>query len=513
MTSIQRCLGKLFLLCFFLSNQVLVETAAAQSAGGAQAAQPTFRVIRSVSGSKGSQQSGRFVIEDPRGIFYMPEDKQVMVYFEWEGPMGKHHLEGYCKNPEGKTAVISDFDYESREKRFGGYWILTLTDGTAPGIWNLEARVDGEITGVNSFQIVSATKPADAASNAPKLLSPSDIYKLAMSTTVTLSALTAGGDTLRNGSGFFIADGQILTAFEVIDGATSISVELPDGKRLQTDQVLAWNRWQDWAILKVSSLKIALLNPAKANSWAVGDRCFLLNVARDETRTIEDLNISGTHDYPSAGQRMLLAFMASPKAAGSPLLNEYGEVIGVIAGSTIPGSSSLLQERTGYFSGLVRVRNGPDTVAVPIELVKMPAAVLVASTFAELKQRGQFVPPLIGSELVEQGTLALRLDNRANVTPMALDEKYEFTQKDQQFYVFIMWTPKEKRNTTTKIQIYDLDNNLLSDGKPTKLNMKPSQVAYTSWQLTIRVFRPGTYRIDVTLGDEPAWRTFFSVSE
>src|SRR5213082_443564 len=72
----------------------------AQKAGGAFSGTPSFRVVRSVSGTRGSQQGGLYVIEDPRSTFYVPADKQVIVYFDWEGPRGKHHFEGVWKNPE-----------------------------------------------------------------------------------------------------------------------------------------------------------------------------------------------------------------------------------------------------------------------------------------------------------------------------------------------------------------------------------------------------------------------------
>lgn len=53
-----------------------------QAAGGVPAGGQQFRLVRSVSGSKGSQQGGRFVIEDPRSVFYLPEDTKIIVYFE-----------------------------------------------------------------------------------------------------------------------------------------------------------------------------------------------------------------------------------------------------------------------------------------------------------------------------------------------------------------------------------------------------------------------------------------------
>jgi len=61
-------------------------------AGAAPVSEPKFHILRSVSGSKSSQEGGNFVIQDPRTVFYLPEDRQVIVYFEWEGPLGLHHL-------------------------------------------------------------------------------------------------------------------------------------------------------------------------------------------------------------------------------------------------------------------------------------------------------------------------------------------------------------------------------------------------------------------------------------
>ena len=66
-----------------------------------------------MSGSKGSQQGNRYIIEDPRSVFYIPADHQVIVYFEYEGPIGSHRVEGLWKRPDGKVGTISDFTYVS----------------------------------------------------------------------------------------------------------------------------------------------------------------------------------------------------------------------------------------------------------------------------------------------------------------------------------------------------------------------------------------------------------------
>src|ERR1043166_424741 len=100
------------------------------AAGGAAAAEPRFRLVQSVSGTKIHDESGRFAIDDPRTIFYVPADQQVVVYFTWEGPAGPHHFEGIWKDPAGKVVLISGFDYTSSQLRFGGYFKMLLESAT-----------------------------------------------------------------------------------------------------------------------------------------------------------------------------------------------------------------------------------------------------------------------------------------------------------------------------------------------------------------------------------------------
>jgi len=502
-----------WLLVALLVFASMVSPALGQTVGGAQGSEPRFHVVRSVSGSKGSQQGNRYVIDDPRSTFYMPQDKTVIVYFEWDGPIGKHHLEGYWKNSEGKTVVISDFNFESREKRFGGYWSLNLTDGTAPGVWSLEARVDGEVTGTHSFQIVAAEKPAGATPAEPQPLPPAQIYERALAATVTLDKLSASGERVSRGSGFLIGNQVVLTAFEVIDGATSIGVLLPGGQHVQVNELVRWNRWQDWALFKIPIPDAAKLNLAQSKPAPVGDRCLYLNLSGDGSRNIVDTNITGVNTYPNAGQRLTFPYPSGSETVGSPLLNEYGDVIGIIAGDTTPGASSIAGGRFNYFAGIQRSGGVSNTLAVPVSFVSDISTPSKTVAFADLLRNGEFTPPLVAQNFVGQGMLALRLDNRAGVSPLPQDEKYEFTRKDQQFIVFMMWTPKEKRNTTTVIHLYDRNNNLLLEGKPSKLNLRPGEVTYTSWQIGLGKFSTGTYRIDVMLGDQPAWRSFFSFSD
>jgi hypothetical protein len=107
-----------------------------------------LRLIKLVSGAKVLQGGASAVVDDPRTDFYVPHadqgDKQVLVYFTWEGPLGPHHFEGLWKNPENKVMVVSEYSYQTDKRRFGGYFTLTLSETIQTGIWTIEARIDGE---------------------------------------------------------------------------------------------------------------------------------------------------------------------------------------------------------------------------------------------------------------------------------------------------------------------------------------------------------------------------------
>jgi S1-C subfamily serine protease len=241
------------------------------SGGGGSASEPTFRVVRSVSGTKVVDQGGRYTVEDPRTVFYAPDDKQIVVYFTWEGPAGPHHFEGLWKNPYGKVAMTSDFDYKPEQPRFGGYFKMLLGDTPATGVWTLEARIDGETSGTHNFQITIAPRPVDAAiTSSRRLLNPQEIYNRAAAASVLIENINQKAARRNVGTGFFVGPGRLLTAFQVIDGAAKVRIAGPQGRLIEATEVVAWNRRQDWIILKVALDSTATLERASANSWARG---------------------------------------------------------------------------------------------------------------------------------------------------------------------------------------------------------------------------------------------------
>lgn len=485
----------------------------AQGAGGVQPSESKYHLVRSVSGSKGTQQGGRYIVEDPRTIFYVPDDRQVVVYFEWDGPLGQHHLEAYWKNPEGKVAAINDFQYEAKEKRFGAYWTLLLAESAPTGLWTLEAHVDGEVAGTHTFQIVAAPRPANTMPTR-RILSPAEAYQKALASTVFVHALDSKGQAAGTGSGFVLAEGQVLTAFQLVEGASRLRVALPDGRRAETDQLLAWNRRQDWAILKVDTGKAPALPRAQPNSWSVGDRCYTLDSPAEGGRVIVETAITGTNSWAGAGERLNLSLVVSPAGVGAPLVNDYSEVVGIVSGSIIPGVRSLEAAMiTGYSDAVLRL-GGPvrGGLAVPITLVPKPGADAKSTTLDELRKAGQFILPVTAQSNVLYGTLA-RSINRKGPIAQPMDQRSIFSRRDPTVGVFVSWEPKSRIKSTTSLHVYDLDNHVLMQSKPAKIELRVDQPSFTFTEIPTTSLLPGIYRLDILLGDEVAWRIFFRITE
>jgi trypsin-like peptidase len=475
------------------------------AAGGVPGAESRFHLIQSVSGTKIHDESGRFAIDDPRTIFYIPADQQVVVYFTWEGPAGSHHFEGIWKDPAGKVVLISGFDYVTDQTRFGGYFKMLLTEAPAPGTWTLEARIDGQSAGSHTFQIMDSARPAEAVSTR-HILTRSEIYNRAMAATVVIENLDQKGARRFVGSGFLIAPGQILTAFEVIESAAKVRIRIP-GNLLEVNEVIAWNRRQDWVILKA-----AVEGPPLTKATmplGVTDRCFFLDAAAENNRVLTETFEIGTLDLAVAGQRLNIGETFDRRTIGSPLLNDYGEVIGIMGGSLLGGAfpgDSVYSSRNVLLGAVSR-----GGLAIPISLVDGSAG--GSSTIAQLAATGQFMPTLATTQDVLSGSLSRGLNRKAD-PPRAVQEKYEFSRGDGQAVVLISWLPEQKRKGIPALHLFNLDNRLIleSAGKK-KITVNTDRLSYSVWELNLSSLPPGIYRIDVLLDADTVWRTFFRLVE
>jgi hypothetical protein len=278
-------------------------------------------------------------------------------------------------------------------------------------------------------------------------------------------------------------------------------------------QVQIWNRWQDWAVLPATAPKSAGLARAAPKSWNVGTVCYYLETSSGSSRIITDSTIVGENTFPRAGDRLNLSGSPSRSAIGSPLLNEFGEVIGMVGGSLAPGTdmlgSYMLAGNSTNFGANRIIRDG---LAVPITLIPSPSAQAMATTLDGLAHSGQMLPLLASQDRVLLGELTSTLEKtQGTVSP--LNSRQQFSRQDQKIYVYITWAATSNFKGLATMAIFDGDNRSIGQSKPLKVHLHSDQVSGSVWNIPITTLIPGIYRVDVSLGDDIAWRRFFRITD
>lgn len=471
-----------------------------------------FKILRSSSGSAGHADGGRYIMEDPRSVFELGKQNRAIVYFEWEGQPGPHHFEGLWKGPDGKIVLISDFSYEAKGRLFNGYWTMLLSDATPAGEWKLEARIDGQPAGVHSFVVTG--QPSAAAAGGPRVLDQSEQYQRAMDASVTIEKLGADGAPFGKGSGFWIGEGLLLTAFDAIDGATTLRIKLRDGSQVSTDQVVAWNRWQDWALLKIEASSKLVLKPGSKDPLKVGDRCVFLDVLPAGTRLV-DGSITGRNAFPKAGERVLLASGVTRASFGGPLLDEYGNYVGVLGGNIVPGGDPTKMITLMNDTPAERTTSSEVTgLAVPTTLLPELSRSAASVRLADLAQRGEFLDPLVENKGIQFATLAGAITKEVKGGfPSPSDYRRVFSRRDSKAMVYVSWRPQVKEKVRAVLRWFDSDNKLISESKLKELSLSPGAWMTTVWDIPLQNIPVGIYRVDLVLNDKTAWRDFFKMTE
>jgi serine protease Do len=174
------------------------------------------------------------------------------------------------------------------------------------------------------------------------------------------------------GSGMIVdVQGHILTNYHVIGGATSIEVQLSDGRRFPA-KVVGTDSKTDLAVIRISAEgRLPFVTFGDSDKVEVGQWVMAIGHPRGLDQTVTQGIISAKHRRgitdPNSYQDFLQTDAAiNPGSSGGPLLNLKGEVIGVNAaiasesggfegiGFTIPSNMALYVAKSLMAHGKVK---------------------------------------------------------------------------------------------------------------------------------------------------------------
>jgi hypothetical protein len=161
-------------------------------------------------------------------------------------------------------------------------------------------------------------------------LAPTEIAASAKSATVQIVSLDGNERRLGAGSGFVVSDdGVIVTNFHVIRRAHSLRVELPDGDEHAEVFYVAADPESDVAILKITAQGLAPLQLRTEDEPAVGERIYTMGHPLGQTATFSDGLVSALRTVSDVSLIQITAPISNG-SSGGPVMNEAGEVIGIV---------------------------------------------------------------------------------------------------------------------------------------------------------------------------------------
>lgn len=158
-------------------------------------------------------------------------------------------------------------------------------------------------------------------------LTAEEIYKKCSPATVEILVKYSNKYITSQGSGFFIDKGVVVTNYHVIEGCTDLQITTSDKKKHKVDKILGYDKNLDIAILSTSTNYTGLvINNKGAN---VGETIYALGSPFGLTGTLTEGIVSSNSRVLDGADFIQISASISEGNSGGPLINSYGEVIGI----------------------------------------------------------------------------------------------------------------------------------------------------------------------------------------
>lgn len=180
---------------------------------------------------------------------------------------------------------------------------------------------------------------------------------------VTLIVETTHGRAI--GSGFFVGNGVVVTNYHVIESATSGTAKLVDeSKSFRIEGAIEVDKTHDLALISVPEAHITPLKLGSTKQLGVGDVVYAVGSPEGLEGTFSQGNVSGKRKFAS-GYRLQITAPISQGSSGGPVLDSYGQVIGVSQALSREGQNLNFAIPVSYLADLITKGMGNAVTSLP----------------------------------------------------------------------------------------------------------------------------------------------------
>ena len=191
-----------------------------------------------------------------------------------------------------------------------------------------------------------------------------EVARTALGSTVLVTVEDESGEPLRYGSGFLVHDGEIVTNFHVVEGATGGYANLV-GQTTKYDLqgVVAADRERDLIVLKIAASGAPVLRIGDSDIVQVGDPVYVVGNPLGWEGTFSQGVVSGVRQFDDQELFQITAPI-SPGSSGGPVLNVKGDVIGIAVSAVQDGQNLNFAIPANYLATLLESSTSSESVAM-----------------------------------------------------------------------------------------------------------------------------------------------------
>lgn len=167
-----------------------------------------------------------------------------------------------------------------------------------------------------------------------------ELVKRIKPSSVAIETFDAKGNEVSRGSGFFVAPDRIVTNRHVIEKSSRVEVHLMDGKKFVVKGVLAIDGEGDLAMLQVDIPRaLAIPLPIVRSVPQEGESIVVVGNPFGLEGSVSNGIVSAVREISGYGKIIQITAPISPGSSGSPVVNMFGQVIGIASLQAAEGQS------------------------------------------------------------------------------------------------------------------------------------------------------------------------------